>query len=323
VNGKKLTVSSYGNAKDDLFYWIKSYIASKAYSIKQDLGYNLDRTKVSNELLKTSTIEEFKEKEVEIRNAGLRNLLTYVNPLFGLYDYFSETESIQQITDFNTEYRDNIFLEKNKDYTYSTNLGHFVQISSLIKYIEKTLSTTKDAEEYTFDIINKMENGKLIHPFPKDTNKLKYIKSDEIFHLIAMADSFNYRGDAMSKVKLMLKLVIFGGLSGAELVHLTKDNVQIIKNPHQLLEGLYLKLQIKYPKEIVVYIKYSLVSEEYSAYNLEYHNTNNQKSYFYTEDGEIYSPSSIFQQFERLMNHANIVCDNSATSFLKFRVSHI
>lgn len=109
---ERLTVSPYGNAKDDLFYWIKNYIASKASTLKHDLGYNLDRLdrfEASEKLLNTCTIEEFKEVEIEIRNKGLRNLSTYANPLFALYDYFSNIESIQQITDFNTEYRDNFF----------------------------------------------------------------------------------------------------------------------------------------------------------------------------------------------------------------------
>ena len=314
----KLTVSPYGNAKDDLFYWIRSYIVSKVHNIKQDQGYIIDRNDIAQQLLNTNNIEEFNIKQKEIRNKGLSTLISYVNPLMGLYDYFSETKSIQQITDFNTKHRDNIFLEKNKDYSYSTNLGHFVQIGSLFKYIEKTLSKTKDAEEYTFDIVNKEENGRLVYPFPKDTNKLQYINPDEIFHLIAMVDTFNYRGDSLSKIKLMLKLVIFGALSGAELAHLTKENIQIIKNPHQLLEGLYLKLQIKHPKETMIYIKYSLVEEEYSAYNLEYHDTDNQETCFYTENGTMLSSSSIHQQFERLMTHANIECGNSISSFLKY-----
>ena len=197
-------------------------------------------------------------------------------------------------------------------------MGYFVQISSLIKYIEKTLLTTKNAEAYTFNIINKTEKGKLIYSFPKADNKLKYIKADEIFRLFAMAETFSYRGDAMSKVKFMLKLVIFGGLSGTELAHLTKYDIKIVKNPHHFLEGLYLELQVKHPKKIVIYIKYSLVAEEYSAYNLEYHRVDSEKSYFYTEKGKIYSSSSIYQQFDRLMEHADISIDNSTTAFLKY-----
>ena len=315
---KKLTVSPYGNAKDDLFYWIRSYIASKVYSIKEDKEYNINRAEFVKQLLNTNNIEEFDLKQREIRNKGLSTLISYVNPLIGLYDYFCETTDIQQITDFNTEHRDRIFLEKNKDYSYSTNLGHFVQIGSLLSHIEKTLSTTRDAEEYTFDIVNKVENGKCVYPFSKNKNKLNYIKPDEIIRLITMVDTFNYRGEALSKIKLMLKFSIFGGLSSTQLIHLTKKNIRIVKNPHQLLEGLYLELQIKYPKEVVVYIKYSLIVEEYASYNLEYHDSNHKEIFFYTENGEMYSSSSIHQQFRRLMIHANIEYGNAIHSILRY-----
>ena len=117
---EKLTVSPYGNAKDDLFYWIRSYIVSKIYTIKEDKEYNINRNIFAKQLLGTNNIEEFDLKQREIRNKGLSTLISYVNPLIGLYNYFSETTSIQQITDFNTEHRDRIFLEKNKDYSYMT-----------------------------------------------------------------------------------------------------------------------------------------------------------------------------------------------------------
>lgn len=315
---EKLTVSPYGNAKDDLFYWIRSYIVSKIYTIKEDKEYNINRNKFAKQLLGTNNIEEFDLKQREIRNKGLSTLISYVNPLIGLYHYFSETTSIQQITDFNTEHRDRIFLEKNKNYSYSTNLGHFVQIGSLFKHIEKTLATTIDAEEYTFDIVNKEENGKYVYPFLREKNKVTYIKPDEIFRLIAMVDTFNYRGVTLSKSKLMLKFSIFGGLSSAQLIHLTKKNIKIVKNPHQFLEGLYLELQIKYPKETVVYINYSLVVEEYSSYNLEYHDSDNKEFFFYTENGKMHSSSSIHQQYQRLIAHANIEYGNSMYSFLRY-----
>lgn len=68
MSGKKLTVSPYGNAKDDLFYWIRSYIVSKVYSIKKDQDYNIDRNKIAKQLLNTNNIEEFNIKQKEIRN---------------------------------------------------------------------------------------------------------------------------------------------------------------------------------------------------------------------------------------------------------------
>ena len=315
------TVSPYGNIKDDLFYWIKFYISKKLFDIKQDTGYTIDVMSVSQKLFQSTNIDVFNKEQLYITKNGFSTLNVYVNPLLNLYDYVSNEESLNQITDFNTDYRDKVFLGKIKDYKFKTKMAHFVHINGLFSFIEEFLANTKGAEKYTFDITNTIVNNKLVYPFSEKETVKKFIKEYEIIQLISMMDSFNYKGMSIAKAKLMLKIVLFAGLSGAELSNLKAKSIQIVENPHRLLRGKYLEIYVSQGICRTVYIHEQLIIKEYTQYELEYKASPvslNNELYFYTRDGKKYTSVSIHGQFEKVIQHANIENENSVNSFLKY-----
>ena len=310
------------NAHKDLLFWIKEYIGSKVLTISINKKYKstFDRMKAYNQLMNATTIENFKAIQIDIRATGLPTLITYTNPLLFLYEFFESETKIKQLTDFNTNYRDKIFITNTKKYSEKTQTGYLVQINSLFKYIENN-AIDEDGEIHNFNLGRTRGGKRTITPIQKEDKKITYLSPNEVKRFIKGMNTYPFRGEHTAKPKLMMKLALFGGLRGNELSSIKRKNITVIDNPTGLLDGSFIRVLIegKGNKERTVYIKQELVYKEYHAY-ISYSLNCEDGLLFCSDNNKQYTASAIYQQTDRLLHHAGI--DKGASGIHLLRRSY-
>ena len=307
------------NAKEDLLFWIKEYIGSKVLTISVNKKHKstFDRMKAYEQIMSAATIENFKAIQIDIRSKGLSTLITYTNPLLSLYEFFESQHKLKQLTDFNTDYRDKIFITNEKKYSEKTQVGYLVQINSLFKYIENN-ALDENGEIPNFNL-GRTRGGERTHtPIKKEDKKVTYLSPAEIKRFIGGMETYPFRGEHTAKPKLMMKLALFGGLRGDELSSILRDNITLVDTPTELIEGKYIRVKIdgKGNKHRTVYIKEELLAKEYYSY-MKYSIDCEDGLLFCSDNNKKYTASAIYQQTDRLLHHAGIDKGTSGIHLLR------
>ena len=309
----KHKLTPHNNAKKDLLFWIKEYIGTKVLtiSISKKHQSTFDRMKAHKQIMSASTIENFKTIQIEIRAKGLPTLITYTNPLLSLYEFFESQPKLEQLTDFNTDYRDKIFITNKKKYSENTQKGYLVQINSLFKYIENN-AIDNEGNIPNFNLGRTRGGKRTQTPIKKEDKNITYLSPAEIKRFVKGMDTYPFRGEHTSKPKLMMKLALFGGLRGDELGSILKKNIMLVENPTKLLYGSYIRIQIdgKGNKQRTVYIKEDLLADEYHSY-MKYDIPCEDGLLFCSDNNKKYTASAIYQLTDRLLHYAGI---NKGTS---------
>ncbi|CAA6807077.1 MAG: Tyrosine recombinase XerH [uncultured Sulfurovum sp.] len=315
----KHKLTPYNNAQKDLLFWIKEYIGSKVLTISINKKYanTFDRMKAHSQLMSATTIKNFKAIQIDIRSKGLSTLITYTNPLLSLYEFFESQPKLKQLTDFNTDYRDKIFIANKKKYSEKTQVGYLIQINSLFKYIENN-SIDDSGEVPNFNLGRTRGGKRTITPIKKEDKKVTYLSPSEIKRFINGMETYPFRGEHTAKPKLMMKLALFGGLGGDELSSILRDNIKLISNPTGLLIGSYIRVIIegKGNKQRIVYIKEELLSKEYHSH-MKYTINCEDGLLFCSDNNKKYTASAIYQQTDRLLHHAGIDKGTSGIHLLR------
>lgn len=307
------SLSPFGNATDDIFYWIKEYIGSKVMELKIDDDYveSFDRNKEYQKVIGSSNIQTLQEVALNIRKNGLYNLGSYMFPITKLYGYIETKKDLASIKDFNISYRDKIITENIYDSSAKTLQGILVQIHSLFMYIEK-YAVDKNGEPFYFNL-QKLDKD---NPPLIEEEDLPYLKSYELFHFIAMMDTFSFRKQSNpEKTKLMMKMIIFGGLRSEELGRLKNKDIKFIENPHPFLDGFYMKITVRDSagKNKTAYIKDTLI-KEYGDY-IQKIETCKDDLFFCTNELKKYSVNSIFQFILRFFEHAELEVSSQSLKY--------
>ena len=302
------------NAKKDLLFWIKEYIGSKVLSISVNKKHKdrFDRQKAYNQLMSATTIENFKAIQIDIRSKGLSTLITYTNPMLFLYEFFESEKKIEKLIDFNTNFRDKMFISNKKNYSENTQKGYLVQINSLFKYIENNCE-----EAFLFNLGRTRGGAKTQSPIQEDNKEITYLSPDELERFMKGLNTYRFRMENNSKTKLLVKIAVFGGVRGEELISIKKSNISFENNPTPLLNDRYMKIIIqgKGNKERAIYIRETLIQEEYNSYIKSCKCEDDLL--FCSDSGKQYTSSAIHQQITRLLAHSNIDKGTSGIHLLR------
>jgi len=315
-------LSPYGNLKDDIFYWIKEYLGSKVLEMKIDEEYKktFNRDTEYQKVIASKNMEALSNVMLDIRKNGIPNLGTYIHSHEKFYKFIEKEKKLQSIREFNTEYRDTLLKKNDGSYSTNTLRSVLVQINSLFIYIENN-AVDIDGDPYFFNL-GLTETGEKtelpVAPFLE--NDVKYIEPYELLHLIAMLDTFPFRGENIDKNKLMIKLLLFTGLRLEELGRLKQKDIELTENPTPLLDdGIYLKLTIKggSKKLRYAYIKNSLINKEYVNYIADA-NLCSDGLLFCTKENKQYTPSAITAFIKNLWSHAELKENTSQAQTLRY-----
>jgi len=302
------------NATNDLLFWIKEYIGSKilVLSVNKKHKDTFDREKAYNQLMSASSIENFKAIQIDIRSNGLSTLITYANPMLLLYEFFEDEVKIKKLTDFNTDFRNKIFIINKNKYSEKTQKGYLVQINSLFKYIENHCE-----EDFSFNLGRTRGGKKTKSPIQEDDKEITYLSPDELERFINGLDTYRFRIEHSARTKLLVRIAVFGGLRGEELVSIKRSNISFVESPTSLLPDKYMRILIdgKGGKERTVYIRESLVKEVYDSYINSSECENDLL--LCSDNNKKYTSSAVHQQITRLLAHAGIDKGTSGIHLLR------
>ena len=302
------------NKTQDLLFWIKEYIGSKVLTISVNKKHKdtFDRQKAYNQLMSATTIENFKAIQIDIRSKGLSTLISYANPMLFIYEFFENEKKIEKLTDFNTDFRDKMFISNKKNYSRNTQKGYLVHTNSLFKYIENNCE-----EEFSFNLGRTRGGAKTQSPIQDEDKEITYLSPNELVRFMRGLDTYRFRGDYTSKTKLLVKIAVFGGVRGEELISIKKSSISFEDSPTPLLTDRYMKIIIqgKGNKERAVYIRETLIKEEYNNHIMSCECEDDLL--FCSKSGKQYTSSAIHQQITRLLAHVNIDKGTSGIHLLR------
>jgi len=216
---------------------------------------------LSNELL-LSKFEKYKNQfinEKKVLNCSNNTIITYLNVLNIFYEFISDYDALESITDINKDIL-LAFLNKDKKIATSTK-------SSRLRVMKSFFSFIDDQEQ---------EEGKFALRFKKLTIKQEYKESealtaDEVKRLLALFDkktnSFNKNRDA-----LLIKLILFTGIRASECLDLRRDDfipINVSQNGEDI-QVYKIRVQGKGNKERYVYITEDKIKREFN-YLIEHH----------------------------------------------------
>ncbi|OGS70774.1 MAG: hypothetical protein A3F91_09685 [Flavobacteria bacterium RIFCSPLOWO2_12_FULL_35_11] len=293
---KKTNLNQSNNIKDDLFFWIKEFIATKAYTVKVKevlqkkrlrVG-ELDKEVIHQQILNSSNMDELREHVRVARTKGLYNLPDYLNPLFKLYMYVLKDKNISDIKNLNTNYINSYIEIGLSENTAKTQTLHYDQMRSLFKFIESNI-----LDDFKFNIGFLRSGKRATNPIDKTKSpKQTFLEPDELVTFLKKVQTLKFNHPNIKQTIVMLKFLSYGGLRKEELVNLTLKSVYTEKRDGKK----YLKIDVigKGSKERVAYINYALIKEDFEAF-LEIRQSSTVKcdALFITRDGEKYSHRTV------------------------------
>ncbi|MCK9553110.1 site-specific integrase [Aquamicrobium sp.] len=310
----KKPLEPYKNIKNDLFFWIKEYIISKILSIKVDkeFAYTYNRQEKADEVRNAKDFDNFKKITLFIKSNGQKNIGSYIYPINALFHFIDNNKKLTSIREFGTAVRDTMFIQANTKHTKNTQNAHLMQINSLFKFIEEN-----NKEEYRFNLGRTRAGKKSKSPIQEDDG-IYYLEPKELEYFIRQLDKFPFKAENPAKPKLMIKIAIFGGLRSEELASVGKDDIEIVDNPTNLLNGRFLRIYVngKSTEERVIYIRECHIKEDYENYTKDISKCGG-KLFFCTEAGEKYTTAAIYQLTKRLLDFAGFDKGQAGIHFLR------
>jgi len=289
---------------EDLLYWIKEYLSSKVLTIKYKTN-TFNRTEQSERILNCTSIDELRGVQLDIRKS-MPNLQSYSNPMLNLYAFLKNRKEFTSLKSFDTTMRDKIFILNQEGFNDTTQKLYMVQINSLFSFIENN-SIDEDGKPYMFNLGVSGGGFKTKSPIIVEDKEITFLDEREIERFKNGLKTFKFKGANPAKPRLMMLIVLYGGLRLDELISLKKDDVSIIDINDNILEGKFLRLIVngKGSKQRIVYIKYDNVKEEYEQY-ITHTNECERGLLFCSYNGDKFAPTSIYQTVERLLYHVGI-----------------
>lgn len=288
----KSPLEPFGNPKDDLFFWIKSYLSSRMFVLAVDDGFTISFNKTANSerIARASSYEELYEAVKDIRRNGLKNFGIYFASVLSLYRFVQGDKKIESIKEIDTEYRNGYFKKNPDNLSPGTRRSYLGQIGGLMKFIEEA-----NEESFTFNIDN------AVTPIDDEKRDMPYLTTDELTRFFDALEKYPVQS------RVMMKIACYGALRSEELVSLKTKQITFIENPSPLIEkGLYMAIEVigKGKKKRTTYIKAPLIQKDYDAYVLERRCSGD--FIFCNQNGERYDHRSANSILSRILKAAGI-----------------
>lgn len=305
----KLPIEPFGNTKADLLFWIKEYLASKMFTLKVDPSFSISFNRVANKerILSSQNDIELNEVSKAIRREGMKNFGIYFVSLLAFYRYVGDNEKIASIKQIDTAFRNLYFSSNPGKLKTGTLSSYLTQINSLFKFIDDNNVDLTTGDPHNFYLDKKKGGPKTAGPLPEDQKERQYLLPEEHEQFLRSVDTYPFRMENPAQMKLMMKLICFGGLRSEEVTTLTDSQLSFIDDPSVLLpRDKYLRIDVnrRNRKQRFVYIKASKIENDYLAWMK---NRSCANAYlFCTASGERYSNRTPYDNVLRLMKHAHI-----------------
>jgi integrase/recombinase XerD len=300
----KLPLEPFQNAKADLFFWVKQYLASKMFSLQIDDGYaiSFNPTANSERILASSNYQELNETVKEIRKNGMKNYGVYYSGALAFYRFVETDKKIESIKEIDTSYRDRYFAKNADGLSSGTLKNYYVQVNSIFKYIEE-----QNEEGFKFSLGKTRSGRRTAVPFVDEERNPSYLTPDELKRFLDALETYPYLREDPSQSRLMMKIACFGGLRVDELVSLKTEQLSFVQNPSALLEkDTYLRINVngKAKKKRTVFIQMSLVKRDYDDHMK--HRKCGNDLLFCNAYGERYDNRSPNEQLVRILKSIGI-----------------
>jgi integrase/recombinase XerD len=300
----KSPLEPFKNAKADLFYWIKQYLASKMFSLQIDDSYaiSFNQSANSERIIATSNYDELNAVVKDIRKNGMKNYGVYYAGALAFYRYVEADKKIESIKEIDTSYRDRYFTKNSDDLSPGTLKNYFVQVNSVFKFIEEL-----NSDGHKFSLGKTRGGRRTAVPIVEEERDPSYLTPDELKRFLAALETYPYLRENPSQTRLMMKIACFGGLRVDELVSLKAEQFSFVQNPSPLLRNdTYLRINVngKAKKKRVVFIQMALIQRDYDDHMK--HNTCGNNLVFCNQYGERYDNRSPNEQLVRILKSIGI-----------------
>lgn len=308
-------VNQFNNIQDNLLFWIKQFIATKVYIVKEKKEITKDKkNSLHVKILNSKDIDELREHTREARREGLYNLPDNLNPLYKFYKHIEADVKIANIKKIDTTYTSSYVENGLAENTSKTQELHYDQIKSLFKFIENN-----NSEKHRFNIGYLRSGKKATSPIDKSKPKKQtYLEPEELIEFLRRLKDCNFTHPNKFQPIVMIKFLCFAGIRKEELVNLKRKDICKTK----IEKEVYLKILVhgKGNKERLVYIKYSLIKKDYLAFMRIRLDTETDSEYlFITRNGKEYSHRTIEDLLRRVFESTRF--DNRGLSAHSLRRS--
>lgn len=300
----KLPLEPFGSAADDLFFWVKQYLGNKIFSLMIDRDYENSFDHNFNEQRIIDAKDDFELENItrEIRRNGMKNLGIYSVGVVTFYRYVKADKKIESIKEIDTSFRDKYFATNPSGLSSGTLHSYFIQANSLFKFIEEY-----NLEEHKFNLGVTRGGRRTTSPIVQEDVERSYLLPEELERFLVTLETFKYRHENPAQIRLLMKLVCFGGLKTDEVVSLKTSQITTVKNPSPLLpKDDFYRIEIigKAKKLRMVFIKVALIEKDLNEC-LNYR-TCAKGLLFCNQDGERYSNRTPYDQANRLFKAAGL-----------------
>lgn len=248
--------------------------------------------------------DDFELEEItrEIRRNGMKNLGIYSVGVVTFYRYVKTNKKIESIKEIDTSFRDKYFAINPSGLSSGTLNSYFVQANSLFKFIEEY-----NLEEHKFNLGMTRGGRRTASPIMKEAGERPYLLPEELERFLAILETFKYRHENPAQIRLLMKLVCFGGLRTDEVISLKDSQLSRVKNPSELLpKDEFIRIEIigKAKKRRLVFIKAALIEKDYNE--CAKYRTCAHGLLFCNQSGERYSNRTPYDQANRLFKAAGL-----------------
>ncbi|MFA6144059.1 MAG: tyrosine-type recombinase/integrase [Sulfurimonas sp.] len=300
----KIPLEPFKNAKADLFFWVKQYLASKMFSLQIDDEYAISFNPAANSerILASGNDQELNETVKEIRKNGMKNYGVYYSGALAFYRFVEADKKIESIKEIDTSYRDRYFTKNSTGLSPGTLKNYFVQVNSIFKFIEE-----QNEDGFKFSLGKTRSGRRTAVPIVDEERNPSYLTPDEFKQFLDALETYPYLRENPSQTRLMMKIACFGGLRVDELVSLKTEQFSFVQNPSPLLQNdTYLRINVngKAKKKRTVFIQMSLIQNDYDDHMK--HRTCGNDLIFCNHYGERYDNRSPNEQLVRILKSIGI-----------------
>ncbi len=302
-----------GNATDDLLFWIKHFLVNKLAK--------LDKSKIRDDFdigLYFKKIKECEDYECikDIARGIKKDVGSFYNLTRGIDRFvtFVPKMKLEQITDITSSIFNDDFINRELDgLGKATKRDTKSAVKQLFDYIEENNIYYADGKPYLFNITKDMD-GKTIKnqrlkQFKKvpqwlDAQELEILKSN-----LYRCDKFEDKNYDFQRAKevLIMKILIYTGMSSKELVELQLSNIQEAEKYDRKYIVFYVNQNDAKPKKRDIPVPRKLIIRDLNRY-LELRNSQEHDYLFYDSDkpAEILKTQYILDTVRKFINFSKI-----------------
>lgn len=206
-----------------LLFWITRFIRYKLTTLSNTAVQDKQRlaTMVGKLQQGVKNIAELEMVCKEARNAGLKGIATYSNPLLKLYPYLCSL-GLKSMREIDEECLSDFLTIEGSGLSPASKKNHRIAIIGLFGYIDKQNENPDDGQSYVYNI--ELKNiggirGKSGQKLPAYMNEL------EIQKFLKCVDEFDQSEKISARNRLVIKLIIYTGVRVSEALNLRLKDI--------------------------------------------------------------------------------------------------